>query len=1488
MYRLYIKFLTVGFLFSLIFSDTPNWDIDGDCVLDDYNAYANNGSISSLIYVDGLSTSDGGELLGAFVDGIQRGVACAEPIPFGPYAGLFTFQILIYSNEVNGETITFQYYDDNTDTIYDIDETTEFFVDMTLGNVTSPYFMNTSSSGGDGEGQEQCPSACDIPENTIHLAVGENTSCADCDGEIWYNISSDIGGFQFDLDDGTITWSGNGDAASAGFTVQGSGSTLLGFSFTGSTVSGGCGVLTELSFSGSPSELSGIVFSDAGGSQLDVSYDDGLCDPVPPGCDSGCDLPENSVWLEESAVWYNISSDVGGFQFDVDGATVLGTSGGDAGAAGFTVQGGGSTVLGFSFTGSTVPEGCGTLTELDLSGEATGLSGIVFSDAGGNALTVSYQDCAPLGTSGCTDILACNFNLEATIDDSSCVYAEENYNCDGECIVEIDCNGDCGGSAAEDECGVCDGPGATYECGCSDIADGECDCLGNVLDQCGVCDGNGIAEGECDCDGNVNLGCGCGEDGPSGCDQTCGSNLEFDECGVCGGDGIFEGECDCDGNVLDACGECGGDGWDTDNDGICDENDNCPNDPDNDSDEDGICGDVDECPDYDDNLDSDQDGTPDCFEILGCMDVEAENCTSQQCCETGDFESYPDCLSLSQEEYSTEEDGSCFIGSPSAFNHNISTQLAYYFVFNVNLDDLALSSEDWVGAFNGDVCVGARKWDVESCGGGVCDIPVYGDDGEAFSSGYMLLGDIPTFKVYDYSENTLYDVGSIVTGENIDIGWSNLSVIFIDQLSVVRDCYNVLGGGVFDADNDGCCDDVDLFDDNPTECYDSDADGIGDNTDECNGFDDNDDNDNDSLADGCDPDDDNDGAYDSNDDSPFDQFLCSDNDLDGCDDCSSGTYNINNDGLDNDLDSLCDIGDPDDDNDSINDINDSHPFDSSLCSDDDGDSCDDCSSGTFDMSNDGLDFDNDDLCDIGDPDDDGDGSLDVNDIDDFNPYLCSDTEEFYFGGELFIGDGCDDCSTGTFNVELDGADYDSDNICDIEDPCVLDASNDLDGDGVCESDEVYGCNDSSSATFDSAATENDGTCIYSNHYNFNYNVSDEFGGALLVGYSELPVDGAEYAISEYSNLFNSENLYSVLGQENAAFYYNDNWLGSLSSLNKTSGYWIKLSGDDSIDYEALPNVVQQGDGPVFEMVPYDLVYSMEYGPNLFSFPGEPDVGYTLTESLPQELDGSLYYILSDESAAVYDDFDNDGNYEWGGSLSEFEGYKGYWFKSSSEITLDFSFNVPDGAVARQAPIKETLDGFEYNISSSRAFYFVKSLPDAIIGDWIVAMHEGIVVGARKWTGQVIDVPAMGYDGETYSEGYLEVGDIPELMVYHHMTGELEPLHGSIPAFADNEVFMVETLSDEDSLIPSSVTLNGAYPNPFNPTTSIEFTVPEMMSVKLNVFDIQGRLVQRVAEGIYEIGTHKVTFNGDNLSSGLYFVRLDAGGFSEYTKVMLLK
>ena len=105
--------------------------------------------------------------------------------------------------------------------------------------------------------------------------------------------------------------------------------------------------------------------------------------------------------------------DIGGFQFDVDGVTVNSASGGATEEAGFMVTASSNRVIGFSLSGATIPAGNGILIILELSGEPTGLSGIVIPDSSGNSINFTYI--AP----GCTDENACNYNANANINNES-------------------------------------------------------------------------------------------------------------------------------------------------------------------------------------------------------------------------------------------------------------------------------------------------------------------------------------------------------------------------------------------------------------------------------------------------------------------------------------------------------------------------------------------------------------------------------------------------------------------------------------------------------------------------------------------------------------------------------------------------------------------------------------------------------------------------------------------------------------------------------------------------------------------------------------------------------------------------------------------------------------------------------------------------------------------------------------------------------------
>ncbi|RJP78429.1 MAG: T9SS C-terminal target domain-containing protein, partial [Candidatus Zixiibacteriota bacterium] len=88
--------------------------------------------------------------------------------------------------------------------------------------------------------------------------------------------------------------------------------------------------------------------------------------------------------------------------------------------------------------------------------------------------------------------------------------------------------------------------------------------------------------------------------------------------------------------------------------------------------------------------------------------------------------------------------------------------------------------------------------------------------------------------------------------------------------------------------------------------------------------------------------------------------------------------------------------------------------------------------------------------------------------------------------------------------------------------------------------------------------------------------------------------------------------------------------------------------------------------------------------------------------------------------------------------------------------------------------------------------------------------------------------------------------------------------------------------------PAEYALLGAYPNPFNPSTTIRFSLPEASDVTLTVFDLTGRAVANLVNGHREAGTHAVTFEAAHLASGMYVYCLQAGEYTATGKMMLLK
>ena len=89
-------------------------------------------------------------------------------------------------------------------------------------------------------------------------------------------------------------------------------------------------------------------------------------------------------------------------------------------------------------------------------------------------------------------------------------------------------------------------------------------------------------------------------------------------------------------------------------------------------------------------------------------------------------------------------------------------------------------------------------------------------------------------------------------------------------------------------------------------------------------------------------------------------------------------------------------------------------------------------------------------------------------------------------------------------------------------------------------------------------------------------------------------------------------------------------------------------------------------------------------------------------------------------------------------------------------------------------------------------------------------------------------------------------------------------------------------------VPITYNLSSPYPNPFNPSTTIQFSLPQSEMVSMKVYDLNGRLIETLLNDFYDMGNHTITWDGSSQSSGMYFVRLESGEYIQTRKVVLVQ
>jgi uncharacterized repeat protein (TIGR01451 family) len=149
----------------------------------------------------------------------------------------------------------------------------------------------------------------------------------------------------------------------------------------------------------------------------------------------------------------------------------------------------------------------------------------------------------------------------------------------------------------------------------------------------------------------------------------------------------------------------------------------------------------------------------------------------------------------------------------------------------------------------------------------------------------------------------------------------------------------------------------------------------------------------------------------------------------------------------------------------------------------------------------------------------------------------------------------------------------------------------------------------------------------------------------------------------------------------------------------------------------------------------------------------------------------------------------------------------------------------------------------------------------------------------------VEIPFSAFRRSNGQAG-LTAEDLTQVVFYVNGNGQTETafnLNVSNMAFVKHS--SVATESNEQ---PKAIELSQNFPNPFNPSTAIQFNLPSASNVKVTVFDMMGRSIAVLANGNFSAGAHSLNFDATALPSGTYFYRLEAAGQNMTKKMTLLK
>ena len=149
-----------------------------------------------------------------------------------------------------------------------------------------------------------------------------------------------------------------------------------------------------------------------------------------------------------------------------------------------------------------------------------------------------------------------------------------------------------------------------------------------------------------------------------------------------------------------------------------------------------------------------------------------------------------------------------------------------------------------------------------------------------------------------------------------------------------------------------------------------------------------------------------------------------------------------------------------------------------------------------------------------------------------------------------------------------------------------------------------------------------------------------------------------------------------------------------------------------------------------------------------------------------------------------------------------------------------------------------------------------------------------------YTEEELKLPLIIFElRKEYANSYA-VHDMLDDAFYHIIEGEIEK--------AKDIIYSLRPSETDDELNAQKFQISSAYPNPFNPSTNFKIEVPQSSEIDIKIYDIQGNLIEQHLNNRYNSGIGDFTWNANNISSGIYFIKFINNQYEKTQKVMLMK